>query len=132
MNKIFVTLMILAASGSAFALDCPAQFGNSDYLSKVSAAIKGSDNCESGSAIAEACALGASGDLETVPVAEQKCRLDFWKKLSKTDMQGYKNLQSKCDSKYKNQQGTMYLSANAFCYLQVARLYSELYTPANY
>lgn len=27
-------------------------------------------------------------------------------------------------------QGTMYLSFNAFCRLQVARLYSELYTKA--
>jgi hypothetical protein len=128
--KLFFACFGLALSLNAFAADCPVQFGTDGYLEKVSAAIKATKSCEEGAQVAEACALGASGDVATVPVAERKCGLDFWTKLSPAEKQIYNGLQAKCDAKYKNMQGTMYLSFNAFCRLQVARLYSELYTKA--
>lgn len=130
MKKIIVTIGLFLASFQAFAVDCPVQIGNENYLDKVGSAIKATKSCEEGAAVAEACALGASGDSQIALVAERKCGLDFWTKLSNADKQTYNGLQSKCDNKYKNMQGTMYISFNAFCRLQVARLYSELYTPA--
>jgi len=123
-------LLVLSFSGSVFAVDCPAQIGDDNYIDKVAAAIKATDSCEGGSQMAEACSLGASGDAPITQVAQVKCEGDFMKKLTKADVQTYNNLQTKCESKYKNMQGTMYISMASFCRLQVARLYSELYTPA--
>lgn len=130
MYKLIAATAILLASSSVFAADCPVQFGDETYIDKVGAAIKATDSCEAGAAVAEACSLGASGDTAIAVVAERKCGLDFWKKLTRADLQIYKGLQAKCDHKYKNMQGTMYISFAAFCRLNVARLYSELYTPA--
>lgn len=130
MKIILVALGLAVVSFQAFAADCPVQFGNEDYLDKVSNAINAAESCEQGAAVAEACALGASGDVVTVPVAEQKCAQDFATKLSDADKNIYSSLQAKCDEKYQDMQGTMYLSFNAFCHLRVARLYSQLYSPA--
>jgi hypothetical protein len=131
MKTIIVLLLLILMSAQTFAADCPVQFGDDNYLDKVGAAIQATKTCEEGAAMAESCALGASGDAYIAPIAERKCGLDFWTKLSSADRQTYNGLQTKCANKYKNMQGTMYISFNAFCHLQVARLYSELYTRAD-
>lgn len=128
--KTLLVLSALFVNASAFALECPVKSPDDNYLGKVAAAIKAADSCDDGADLAEACALGASGDVATTAAASEKCSLDFWTKLNDADRKTFTGLQAKCDAKYKNMQGTMYLSANAFCHLSVARLYSELYTPA--
>ncbi len=115
----------------AFAHDCPVKVGDEDYLDKVGAAIKAAKDCEDGAAIAEACALGASGDTSLAPVAERKCGLDFWTRLTAQEKRVYNGLQAKCDAKYRGMEGTMWVSADAFCRLRVSRLYSEFYRPAD-
>lgn len=128
--KMLFYFLFFVVSNLAWAIDCPVKYADPAYLDKVSAAIRATSSCDKASEIAEACALGASGDAFTVPVAERKCGLDFWKKLSSQDKKVYNQLQAKCDEKYKGQDGTMYISFQAFCRLSVAKLYSELYTPA--
>lgn len=130
MKKIFLAVIVCFSAVQSFAVDCPVQFGEENYLDKVVAAIKSTKSCLEAADVAEACALGASGDVEIAPVAERKCGLDFWKKLSSQEKSIYGKLQSKCDVKFGKMQGTMYLSASSFCKLNVAKLYSELYTPA--
>jgi hypothetical protein len=129
MRKLLALAFVLL-SAPGFAADCPIKFGDDDYLDKVGAAIKATKSCDDGAVMAESCALGASGDNAIAPVAERKCGLDFWKKLTAADKQAYNALQAKCDAKYGQMEGTMYISANAFCRLKVARLYSELYSAA--
>lgn len=123
-------LILLCLSAPLYAAECPVNINVASYLDKVSAAIRATKSCDEGSTIAESCAMGSSGDTETAVVAERQCGLDFWKKLSKSDKKTYNDLQSKCDQKFKDKDGTMYMSANAFCRLNIAKLYSELYTPA--
>ena len=130
MKKAALTIGLFLVGFQAIAADCPVQIGGEDYLDKVGSAIKASKSCEDGAAIAEACALGASGDGAITSVAERKCGLDFWNKLTASDKKIYNGLQAKCDAKYKDMQGTMYISAAAFCRLRVARLFSDLYSPA--
>jgi hypothetical protein len=128
--RAILLLMAFLSAGSAFAIDCPVKERGPDYIDNVGRAIKAAQSCEDGAAIAEACAFGASGDSAIAPVAERKCGLDFWQKLSAADRQVYNGLQARCDAKYKDMEGTMYISANAFCRLSGARLYSSLYRPA--
>lgn len=128
-GRFFLAAMLWA--GAAWAMDCPVTEHGPDYIDKVNRAIKAAKGCEQGAEIAEACAFGASGDLGIASVAERKCGLDFWSKLSAAEKQVYNGLQAKCDAKYKGFDGTMHLSANAFCRLGVARLYSSLYRPVD-
>ena len=131
MLKYFVVLFVMAVGLAASADDCPAQIGDQNYLTKVTTAIRAKKACEDGATVAEACALGASGDISIAGSAQTQCEGDFLKKLSKTDAQTYHDLMAKCDTKYSGHDGTMYLSMNAFCHLQVSRLYSELYSPVD-
>lgn len=131
MKFLFVMIAtVLSFSSASFAADCPVKFGDDNYMDNVIKAVKATSSCEEGAQLMEACGLGASGDSYMVPAAERKCGLDFWKKLSASEKKTYNALQAKCDQKYANMQGTMYISFNAFCRLNVARLYSELYTSA--
>ncbi len=132
MKKIAILFFVLMCAGlQTFAAECTVQFSSDRYLNKVKDIILKSTSCEEGAHIAEACALGASGDLQTVPVAIEKCEIDFMTKLSTSDKVAYHNLQSKCFEKYETLNGSMYKSMAIFCSLQVSRLYSELYTPAD-
>ncbi len=100
-------------------------------MDKVSAAIRATTSCQNAAELATACAMGASGDVTLASAAEHKCGLDFWNKLSAQEKKIYNHIQSKYNDKYKNKDGTMYISFNAFCRLDVAKLYSELYTPGD-
>lgn len=110
-------------------IECPVSSDVDDYQDKVATAIKATENCGKAKEMAESCAFSSSVDMQIAVTAERKCGLDFWKKLSKTDIEHYNSLQGKCSEKYKDMEGTMYISAAAFCRLNVAALYSELYTP---
>ena len=120
-------LLCLVASGAA-AKDCPVKFGDEMFLDRVATAIHAAKSCVAASELAQACALGASGDSSTAVTAERKCGLDFWTKLTPEDKKVYNGLQAKCDAKYAGRDGTMYISFIAFCRLSVARLYSDLYS----
>jgi len=128
MRQLLALLTALPLATPAFALDCPVQAVGPSYIDDVNRAIKTAKTCEDGAQIAEACAMVSSGDAAIAPTAERKCGLDFWKKLTAADKKIYDGLQAKCAAKYKGMDGTMWISASAFCRLNVARLYSELYS----
>lgn len=130
LSKWITSIGLLFVSTQALAIECPATFGSDDYYENVVAAIRSATSCRDGAELAAACALGSSFDPNITVVAERKCGLDFWQKLSAAEKTHYNHLQTKCDNKYKDMQGTMYISANAFCKLRIAELYSDLYLPA--
>lgn len=124
----FYPILVLTLSRVCFAGVCPAKSNEKNYAENIVKAIHAATNCEDGASIAEACAIGGRSDEDLAVIAEKKCGLDFLVKLQPREKATYSSLQMKCDHKYKKMEGTMYLSANAFCKLRVARLYSELYT----
>ena len=73
----------------------------------------------------EACAYGASGDVQFGAAVEKKCEADFLAGLKAPRKQAYAREMGVCDRKYRNQSGTMYLSASAFCRAEVAQRYSQ-------
>jgi hypothetical protein len=126
MKGFFLSALLFASTASA--KDCPVTFGDEMFLDKVATAIHAAKSCGEAGELAQACALGASGDVSTAVTAERKCGLDFWTKLTPEEKKHYNGLQAKCDAKYAGRDGTIYISAAAFCRLSVARLYSDLYT----
>ena len=100
----------------AWAEDCPAKStGMDDIIAAVNGALK----------VAEACAYGASADVQFGAAVEKKCEGDFLAGLKAPRKQAYARKMGVCDRKYRNQSGTMYLSAAAFCRAEVARRYSQ-------
>ncbi len=68
--------------------------------------------------LAEDCAWGAAADMQITSVASTICMKEFEKnKPSEKLNSQLKNMQSLCDENYNKLEGTMYLSANAFCCL---------------
>jgi len=100
-----------------------------NYIEEVGKAIRAAETCDQAAEVAKVCAMGSSGDTQIAMAAERKCGLDFWRKLTRNDRAIYNSIQAKCNRKYEKSEGTMYISAAAFCRLRVAELYSSLYLP---
>ncbi len=127
--KLVAALIVLFASNVALAIECPVT-ELSDYQVNVVALIGAAKTCREASNLAESCAMGSSMDVATAGAAMDVCEIDFGTKLKMSEKKTYSSLLRKCNSKYEKMQGTMYMSAAAFCRLDVSQLFSNLYTPA--
>ena len=130
MKKAALTIGLFLVGFQAIAADCPCKLVTKTISIKWAAQLKPAKAARTAPPLLKPVRWGASGDGAITPVAERKCGLDFWNKLTASDKKIYNGLQAKCDAKYKDMQGTMYISAAAFCRLRVARLFSDLYSPA--
>jgi hypothetical protein len=104
----------------ARAEDCPTS-GMDDIVAAISAA----PSCDRAMKVAEACALGASGDVQFGEAVEKKCEGSFLAKLKPPQKRAYDKAMGVCDRKYRNESGTMYISFTAFCRAKVAQRYSR-------
>ncbi|HXH43148.1 MAG TPA: hypothetical protein VNK51_04780 [Bradyrhizobium sp.] len=108
--------------GAADAEECPAQ---STSMDDVIAVLNAAPSCGAAMKLFEACAYGASGDVQFGEVVEKKCEADFGSQLKPPQKLSYQGELQACDRKYRNKSGTMYLSFTAFCRAQVAQRYSQ-------
>jgi hypothetical protein len=117
-------LAVILALGTAQAAtdQCPAK---STQMDDIIAALNEAPTCDHALKGFEACAYGASGDVQFGAVVEKKCESDFLARLKAPQKQAYRREMGVCDRKYRNQSGTMYLSFTAFCRAQVAQRYSH-------
>jgi hypothetical protein len=106
----------------AFAADCPAK---STMMDDVVVALKQAPGCDSAMAVFEACEFGTSGDVALGAVVTQKCEGDFLNRLKAPQKHTYQRELRVCDRKYRNEDGTMYRSFEAFCRAGVAQRYSR-------
>jgi len=128
--KTFFLISALILSSAAYTMEqCPVEFPSENYLENVGKLITESDSCYSASEIADACALGAGGDVYTAGQAVSRCERDM-PVMSKADASMYSTLNDKCTEKYSTMEGSMYRSMEAFCHLQVTRLFLSLLTHA--
>ncbi len=129
--KFLATFMIASLCLPAFAEDCPVEFPGESYSDKVVSLIENTTSCWAATKLADICAIGATADYYTTVAARAKCALDYKGKLTPEDQKILTALHKKCEAKYKGQQGSMYLSGESFCHLNVDRLFSELYSPVD-
>lgn len=106
--------LLLTASG--FAMDCPAEPGPGNR----EAAVRKAPTCKAALEVMTACAYGASGDLALGQVVRERCEADFPKTMSKAQRAVYDQGIKRCNTKYRNEDGTMYRSFEAFCRAELA------------
>jgi len=96
--------------------ECPAA-----DRTKVPDLLRNAPSCERSMKVFEACAYGASGDVELGAAVVERCEQDFLSKLSRKQKASYDRDQKRCARKYVKKSGTMYRSFEAFCSVEVAR-----------
>lgn len=116
-------VLIACLSASKAATDaCPAK---STDMADIIAALDAAPGCDAAMKVFEACEYGASGDVQFGAVVEKKCEADFLRRLKPSERLSYRREMRRCDAKYRNESGTMYLSFTAFCRAEVAQRYSR-------
>ena len=121
--KIVLFIFMLAFSTLTMA-NCPVDPSDATEIQNT---ISNSETCYEAVYAAENCAWGSSIDVGFVNAAIKICDSERGP-LSAVDQAAYDDLVEKCYKKYENEQGTMYLSAAAFCALKVADVYSSVFS----
>ncbi len=104
-----VALIALPMAGWAAECSLPTN------LDAMSAAIRKAQSCVAAARLAEDCAFGASGDVSLQGAVIAVCERDFLPHFTGADARTYRHALKNCRRKYASKQGTMYLSAAAFC-----------------
>lgn len=117
-----LALVLLGGAAHAATEECPAK---SNSMDDIIATLDAAPGCDRAMKLFEACAYGASGDVQFGAAVEKKCEADFLKALKPPQTLSYQRELGVCDRKYRNKSGTMYLSATAFCRAEVAQRYSR-------
>ena len=108
--------------GAALAEECQAK---STSMDDIVVALNAAPSCDRAMTLFDACAYGASGDVQFGEAVEKKCEADFVGRLRTPQKLSYQRELRVCDRKYRNKSGTMYISATAFCRAEVAQRYSR-------
>jgi len=117
-----MAVILSFSAGPALAAVC---LGKSMTLDDIKGAINATSGCERAIKLFEACEFGSSGDIHLGAAVEKKCERDFLKWLKKPRKLAYRRELRACDRKYRNEDGTMYRSFEAFCRADVAQRYSR-------
>lgn len=122
LKVLLAVLAVLIGPDMAIAEDCPAK---SSQMDDVIAALNDAPGCDRAMKVFDACAYGASGDVQLGAVVEKKCEAGFLKRLKAPQNRIYQRELRACDRKYEHRSGTLYLSLAAFCRAEVAQRYAH-------
>ena len=106
-----LAVVLSFAAAPARAEDCPAK---SSGMDDIVAAVNDAPSCDRAMKVAEACAYGASADVQFGAAVEKKCEGDFLGNLKAPRKRAYAREMGACERKYRNESGTMYRSFTAF------------------
>jgi hypothetical protein len=112
----------LAAPAAKVQKECPGDLdaeGKEELLRKA-------PTCDGAMELFEACAYGATGDTGLSDAVIENCEQGFASKLSTSQRKSYNAETKRCDAKARGgRDGTMYISAAAFCRAGVAQKYAR-------
>lgn len=121
MKKLILALGLLAAAPSFAATECPR------HAEDIHKMIVAAGSCYDAATIARDCAWGSSIDVYLAGAASEKCEKDY-ARISRADRKTMEAMRARCASKYRNEEGTMYISMEAHCQLTVSEFWSGIYT----
>lgn len=117
--RLVAIFLVFAATGSA-AEQCPTRAGD-----EILALLDQAPTCETSLALFQVCAYGASGDVGLSEVVIDKCESVFRARLSRSQRRAYQAGQARCARKYRNESGSLYRSAEAFCRADLAKSFAD-------
>jgi hypothetical protein len=128
---VVVSTLLLFAAGALAApkvqKECP---GGLDADAKEEL-LRKAPSCDAAMELFDACAYGASGDTGLSAAVVENCEKGFAAKLSKARRKSYDAEVKRCDAKARGgREGTMYISAAAFCRAMVAQTYARRFAKA--
>ena len=129
MKKYLIMISALFSIGAFAEIECPIKFGSDDYMEKVSTIIESKKTCYEASQITQSCAMGSSMDVHFVNSALKICSKRIH--LSAFAQKSVDSANRLCIKKYAKSEGTLAMSARAFCLLEVTKLYDDLLAPAD-
>ena len=119
-RMVLAVSALLVFTTACPAKDCPVETRVEGTLEAKEEAIRKAPSCQEAFAIMEACAYGAGGDTGLGEAVRERCEPGFLPKLSKAQRKNYDSEVKRCDAKARGgREGTMYISAAAFCRAQV-------------
>jgi hypothetical protein len=130
MKNFLMVLSVFVSLNSFAAIDCPVNFESPNYAEKVQQLIESKKDCTGATEITEACAMGSSMDVQFVHSALRRCT----KRINRSESvkKAVDSANVLCSKKFSKSEGTFAMSARAFCQLDVAKLYDNLLTPAEF
>ena len=132
LNHMVLVIATLAISTAvAAAKDAPKREECSIFgAEEIENSIRQAPSCRRAVALFELSEFGASGDVGLGAAVTERCEGDFLSKLNAAQKRSYDREQKRCARKYRNKDGTMYRSFEAFCGAYVARDYSAKFLKA--
>lgn len=126
MKKACLAVLGILVSAPALAQDsCPVPGGDAE---KIVAAINGASSCWSAVSLTRSCSFGTGVDIGLTSAAITLCEKDF-AKITRSERAMYTHLTRRCEKKYARERGSMYRAAAAFCRMDVAATFSNVYGP---
>lgn len=110
-------LLILFPTIAFAAEECPIEsLAHDDIKQGIAAA----PSCAAAWKMFQLCNVGTSGDIRIGAVVTEKCEAVFKGKLTAQQKNAYAHATHVCDTKYRNESGTMYRSFEALCRAEAA------------
>ena len=120
MWKSIVTIgLAIMVAGFASAED-ECHFGSPEAFNALEKALTLEKSCQVAAKKMHDCAWGSSADTQLVPIVISKCEKTFLPGLSVTGKEHYADEMQLCAYEFAKAQGTISMSAAAFCQLDVA------------
>lgn len=99
----------------------------SGNLSTIASEIAKKETCDTASDLAESCAWGSTADIQITASASRVCSMELEKNKPSQKLKSIlTDLVSACHEKYKEMQGTMYVSLDHYCALSALRLVTDI------
>lgn len=121
MKKLLLALFLLASPAAFAETACPTDATETEKM------IRAAGSCFDAATIARDCAWGSSVDVWLAGAASEICEKDY-KKMSAADRKTMEAMRSRCTSKYRGEEGTLYRSMEAHCQLNVSEFWSNIYS----
>lgn len=126
LNKYFLITMAALLPGLTQAASCP--FGP-DARPKLLETLSRMQSCAKAVHTARLCFQGNGSDSSIENAAGSACDRFFHKALSEADHKLLSTLKARCDSKFASEAGTLAISAQASCRLDVYKVFQSLAAP---
>lgn len=120
MAQIALLIVVVVASGGAAAAQQPCEFFSDQARQHLTQALNAAPSCKEAAAQFDKCRWGSSVDAEFGSIVIDKCEKGLLPQLSAAGKENYRHERYLCSYEYAKQQGTISISEDWQCQVDVA------------